>query len=200
MERVRLPFGERRHPRTRRPGRTQLAPRPDLTACIAAVEADQAALETALAAQGLRSVGGGIDPRHDPQRVTADPRYQAMEVYFDREGPWGRTMMCSTASIQVNLDAGDESGGPGGFVRRWHLAHRIGPVLVAAFANSPLPDGASGGWKSARQALWGRIDPGRTRPMPDTDDPADVFAQYALDAQVMCVRRERARPGPPRPA
>ena len=39
------------------------------------------------------------------------PRYAAMEAFFDRGGPWGRQMMCTTASIQVCLDAGDDSDG-----------------------------------------------------------------------------------------
>jgi glutamate--cysteine ligase len=194
VDRVRLPFGSAV---TREPGgQVELSslPADDLFACITAVEADQAALATALAERGLRIRGGGIDAGRAPERLLAHPRYQAMEIYFDRQGPWGRTMMCSTASIQVNLDAGDDGDGPSGLVHRWHLAHRIGPILVAAFANSPLLDGRPDEWKSARQAVWARMDPGRTRPMPDTEDPRIGFAQYALDADVVCVRRHRRAP------
>ena len=64
-----------------------------------------------------------------------------MEEFFDRRGPWGRVMMCNTASVQVCLDAGDEDGGAAGYRSRWRLLHAIGPVLVAAFANSPLRRG-----------------------------------------------------------
>jgi glutamate--cysteine ligase len=194
VDQVRLPFGSLI---TREPGgQVELSSRPadDLPSCIAAVEADQAALEEALAVRGLRIKGGALDARKEPQRLTLHPRYRAMEFFFNREGPWGYTMMCSTASIQVNLDAGDDSDGPSGIAHRWHLAHRIGPVLVAAFANSPTLDGRPGGWKSARQAIWASTDPGRTRPMPDVADPRHGFAQFALDAQVMCVRRVRLGP------
>ena len=117
------------------------------------------------------------------------PRYAAMEAFFDRGGPWGRQMMCGTASVQVSLDAGDDSDGHTGYRWRWRLLHAIGPVLVAAFANSPLREGRPTGWKSSRQQVWARMDPGRTKPPPlagDGDLPA-VWAAYALDAQVMCV-------------
>ena len=86
-----------------------------------------------------------------------------MEEFFDREGPWGRQMMCGTASVQVCVDAGDDSAGQSGYRSRWRLLHAIGPVLVAAFANSPLRDGKPTGWRSARQQVWANMDPGRTR-------------------------------------
>ena len=80
-------------------------------------------------------------------------------------------MMCSTASVQVCVDAGGEGPGWSGFRWRWHLLHAIGPVLVAAFANSPLRGGRPTGWKSTRQAIWARLDPGRTR-APAHAEPA----------------------------
>ena len=97
-------------------------------------------------------------------------------------------MMCGTASVQVCLDAGDDSDGPSGYRQRWRLLHAIGPVLVAAFANSPLRDGKPTGWASSRQQVWARMDPGRTRPPRLDGDPRDAWAAYALDAQLMCVR------------
>jgi len=115
-----------------------------------------------------------------------------MEKFFDRDGPWGRQMMCGTASVQVCLDAGDNGTGESGYRSRWRLLHAIGPVLVAAFANSPLRDGRPTGWHSARQQVWANMDPGRTRapaaPGKDGGDPRDAWASYALDAELMCVR------------
>ena len=124
---------------------------------------DLAALRDAAAAVGLELCGYGLDPLRPPRRVLNLPRYAAMEEFFDREGPWGRQMMCGTASVQVCLDAGDDSAGQSGYRSRWRLLHAIGPVLVAAFANSPLRDGKPTGWRSARQQVWANMDPGRTR-------------------------------------
>jgi len=172
--------------------------------CIAGASLDLAALRQAIHQEGLRLSGRGLDPFRPPRRVLELPRYAAMEKFFDRAGPWGRLMMCSTASVQVCVDAGGEGPGWSGFRWRWHLLHAIGPVLVAAFANSPLRGGRPTGWKSTRQAIWARLDPTRTRPpahaqpspgrrpgrsWPAASDPRSAWVDYALAAEVMCVRR-----------
>jgi glutamate--cysteine ligase len=92
---------------------------------------------------------------------------------------------------------------------RWRLLHALGPVMVAAFANSPLREGRPTGWKSTRQAIWARLDPCRTRPPANAvppllagdgrakehdPDPAAVWVDYALSAEVMCVRRPDPEP------
>jgi ergothioneine biosynthesis glutamate--cysteine ligase EgtA len=157
---------------------------------VDATLADLAALRSAAGAVGLELAGFGLDPLRPPRRLLTLPRYAAMEAFFDRGGPWGRRMMCGTASVQVCVDAGDESDGAAGYRRRWRLVHAIGPVLVAAFANSPLRVGRPTGWRSSRQQVWSHMDPGRTRPPRLDQDPREAWTRYALDAQVMCVRQE----------
>jgi glutamate--cysteine ligase len=184
------------------------APAAGLGHCVAATGRDLAALRQAIHHAGLCLSGQGLDPLRPPRRVLELPRYAAMEEFFDRAGPWGRLMMCSTASVQVCVDAGGEGPGWSGFRWRWHLLHAIGPVLVAAFANSPLRGGRPTGWKSTRQAIWARLDPTRTRPpahaepsrgcrpvraWPPATDPRSAWVDYALAAEVMCVRRPGTR-------
>lgn len=170
-------------------------PADSLTGCVADTRRDLAALRSAFAAQGLRLTGTGTDPLARPRRMVLDhPRYRAMEHHFDSAGPWGRIMMTGTASLQVCLDAGAESG-PQALDRRWRLAHRLGPVLVAAFANSPLLDGRPTGHRSTRQTVWSRMDPSRTlAPAPDHGDPREAWTRYVLDA------RGALRAPPRRPA
>jgi ergothioneine biosynthesis glutamate--cysteine ligase EgtA len=169
-------------------------PAQSLADCVRATSADLAALRAAIREAGLELAGTGMDPIRPPRRILDLPRYAAMEEFFDRSGPWGREMMCSTASIQVCVDAGDEGDGHTGYRSRWRLLHAIGPVLVAAFANSPLHRGRPTGWKSSRQQAWGNIDPGRTRPVgvdpAHQADPRDAWAAYALDAEVMLIRNQ----------
>jgi ergothioneine biosynthesis glutamate--cysteine ligase EgtA len=171
-------------------GQLELSSQPadSLGALVNATTADLVALREELATNGLELAGIGLDPLRPPRRVLKLPRYAAMEAFFDTGGPWGRQMMCATASVQVCLDAGDDSDGPSGYRRRWQLLHAIGPVLVGAFANSPLRDGKPTGWVSSRQQVWARMDPGRTRPPELNGDLRAAWATYALDAQVMCVR------------
>jgi glutamate--cysteine ligase len=170
-------------------GQLELSSQPadSLADLVRATSADLVALRAELATRGLELAGIGLDPLRPPRRLLDQPRYAAMEAFFDQGGPWGRQMMGSTASVQVCLDAGDDSDGPSGYRRRWRLLHAIGPVLVGAFANSPLRDGKPTGWVSSRQQVWARMDPGRTRPPPLNGDPRAAWAAYALDARVMCV-------------
>lgn len=173
----------------------------DLPGCVETTHQDLAALRAAFAAQGLDLAGYGTEPHPKERRVTLrQPRYLAMEEFFGRTGPWGKIMMCATASTQVCLDAGTDTAGPDGFRTRWRLAHLLGPVLVAAFANSPLLDGRPTGYRSTRQAVWARMDPSRTLAPggvhgcgPD-GDPCAAWARYVLDAAVLCVRRPEGRP------
>lgn len=171
-------------------GQLELSSQPadSLADLVAATCTDLAALRGVLADTGLQLAGIGLDPLRPPRRILTLPRYAAMEAFFDRSGPWGRQMMCGTASVQVCLDAGDDSDGPAGYRWRWRLLHEIGPVLVAAFANSPLRDGKPTGWASSRQQIWAHMDPGRTRSPEPNGDPRAAWAAYALNAQLMCLR------------
>ncbi len=133
-------------------------PAASLAECVAAVSADLAAVRTALAARGLTLTGSGTDPwLPQRERILREPRYDAMEAYLDRWGTAGRSMMRDSASVQVCLDTGHAEPGPLSMERRWRLAHMLGPVLVASFANSPCctavrrgcgPAGSPCGWPS----------------------------------------------------
>ncbi|MEU1402801.1 ergothioneine biosynthesis glutamate--cysteine ligase EgtA [Streptomyces sp. NPDC005728] len=165
-------------------------PAASLMECIDTVSADLDTVRAVLAEYGLGLVGAGHDPWHEPRRYLHEPRYDAMEACLDRTGAAGRHMMCSSASVQVCLDAGYESPGPLGHERRWQLAHQLGAVLVAAFANSPLVGRQPTGWMSTRQLLWMEIGAGRAG-APDPDgQPRTAWARHVLDAPVMCVRRD----------
>ncbi|MEU9127212.1 ergothioneine biosynthesis glutamate--cysteine ligase EgtA [Kitasatospora sp. NPDC048540] len=169
-------------------------PAEDPGRCAVDLRRDQAALRAAYATQGLCLTGSGTDPLARERRMQlTHPRYVAMEKYFDRAGPWGRIMMCGTASVQVSVDAGTERGAQS-LAERWRLVHLLGPVLVAAFANSPLLDGRPTGYRSTRQMVWSRMDPSRTLAPPPGGDPREAWARYVLDAKVLCVQRPDGQP------
>jgi glutamate--cysteine ligase len=109
-----------------------------------------------------------------------------MEEHFTAVGcrEAGLAMMTSTASLQVNLDAGP----PEGWSSRVGLAHQLGPVLIAVSACSPLLSGRPTGWRSTRQRIWGDLDQARCGPLLGGADPAGEWAAYALSAPVMLVR------------
>lgn len=172
------------------------APAPSLSDCVDGLQADLTAVRAALRSQGLALRGTGRDPRRPLRRLLYSPRYDAMESYFDRTGPAGRAMMCSSASVQVCVDAGYEEPGPLGYGRRWRLAHLLGAVFVAAFANSPAHEGPYAGWRCSRQGIWNDLDARRSLAPPLDTEPRSGWTRHALDTEVMCVRSTGDGPWP----
>lgn len=164
-------------------------PRSSTAALIEATEADIAQVTDLLAAAGLILGRSGIDPHRRPRPVLETPRYRAMRGAFDRRGPAGRTMMYSTAGLQVCLDAGE----PDQVAARWAAAHAVGPPLLSAFASATRHAGRRTGWASARMAAWLAIDPSRTRPVWTAanahEDPRNTWVRYTLAAPLLCLRR-----------
>jgi glutamate--cysteine ligase len=156
-------------------------------AAIAGMTADRAVLRTAFAQAGLGLVLLGADPLRRAKRVNPGDRYRAMERFFiaSQTGAAGAAMMTSTASVQVNIDAGPQDG----WAARVRLAHALGPTMIAIAANSPLLGGQFSGWQSTRQRVWSQLDSARCGPIlgVNGDDPAGEWARYALKAPVMLV-------------
>jgi len=161
-------------------------------AAIEAMNRDQAVLRSAFADAGLGLVFLGADPLRPPKRINPGARYRAMEQFFraSRSGAAGAAMMTSTASIQVNLDAGPQYG----WAARVRLAHALGPTMIAIAANSPMLGGEFTGWVSTRQRVWGQMDSARCGPIlgASGDDPGTDWARYALKAPVMLVHNPDA--------
>ena len=162
-------------------------PMDDPVAAIAAMTADRAVLRSAFAQAGLGLVLLGADPLRPAKRVNPGDRYRAMERFFiaSQTGDAGAAMMTSTASVQVNLDAGPRDD----WAARVRLAHALGPTMIAIAANSPLLGGQFSGWVSTRQRVWSQLDSARCGPIlgVNGDDPASEWARYAMKAPVMLV-------------
>lgn len=162
------------------------APAASTAALHAAVTADLTHLTGLLDDAGLSLGEHGIDPHRPPRRLLDTPRYAAMERVFDARGRHGRIMMCSTAGLQVCVDAGTPSELPA----RWRALLALGPPLVALFANSYRHAGRDTGLASARMAAWWGMDPRLTHPpVGPPGDPAAGWVRYALAAPLLCVRR-----------
>jgi gamma-glutamylcysteine synthetase len=98
-------------------------------------------------------------------------------------------MMCSTAAMQVTVDAGPQAG----WARRVDLIQALGPIFVAIAAGSPWLAGQRTGWGSTRQRIWGDLV--GFGPSPAAD-PVSAWVEWALDSPVMVVA---ADDDPPRP-
>ena len=175
-------------------GAIELSGQPEdgIVAAIGSMSNDQAVLRKAFADAGLGLVFLGADPLRTPKRVNPGARYVAMEDFFtssDSEAA-GARMMTSTASVQVNVDAGPQAG----WAARVRLAHALGPTMLAIAANSPMLGGEFTGWVSTRQRVWGQMDSARCGPIlgASGDDPGTDWARYALKAPVMMINNPDA--------
>ncbi|MFL6052916.1 MAG: ergothioneine biosynthesis glutamate--cysteine ligase EgtA [Actinoallomurus sp.] len=184
---------------TREPGgQLELSgpPQPTLLAAVTALRLDVRSVRLALAEHGVGLAHAGTDPLRPSRRMNPHPRYRAMEEHFTATGRTtpGAVTMNSTASIQVNLNAGHEREWP----KRVARAHRLGPTLLAISANSPWLHGRATGWKSTRQRAWLGLDQRHCGPVPGTfagpgghglaSDPAAAWARFALCAPILFVK------------
>ena len=161
------------------------APASCLVECANNVRSEVDEIRQAFSARGMHFAASAYD-HGAPELIVPNPRYLALQRHYERFGPAGALMMCNTASVQVNVDAGDDSDGWTGRRRRWRLANALGPILMAIFANSP--GRSATGWRSTRQVLRFHTDPTRTAPVRTSGDPVSEWVRYALDANVVWIR------------
>jgi len=146
---------------------------------------DVECLRSAVVAGGGLLLGMGLVADRPGRSRLSNPRYDAMAAFFAPDGPAGSIMMTSTASVQVNIGLG---AGPERETR-WRRANLLGPVLAAAFANSPLAAGGPTGKASTRLDVWAAIDPTRTASAWQPGQSCDSWPAYVFDARVMLIRR-----------
>jgi glutamate--cysteine ligase len=175
-------------------GQLELATAPvrEVDRALDAARTDREALWRRLRRAGLAMSDVALDTRRSPHRVLDVPRYAAMERFFAAGGAAGAWMMCNTASLQLNIGYQ-----PSRAELQWRLAHRLGPVFVAVFANSPGRDASGRRWESLRQAIWHSIDAARTRPVGLHHAMDESWLEYALDADVMMIGASERYPAAP---
>jgi glutamate--cysteine ligase len=159
------------------------APEPRIEMAVAAMRRDEQRLRLVLAEHGLGLAHLGTDPLRAARRVNPRARYRAMERHFVATGraEAGLTMMCATAALQVNLQAGPRAG----WAARVALAHQLGPTLSAIAACSGWLNGRDTGWASARQRAWSGLDRRTSGAVALSGDPAADWVRHTLAAPVL---------------
>jgi glutamate--cysteine ligase len=115
-------------------------------------------------------------------------RYRIMGPYMTRVGTLGQRMMKQTATVQANIDYGDERDA----MQKLRVGMGIAPILNAMFANSSVSDGDLNGYMSFRGHIWTDTDDARCGLLPFVFREDASFAQYvewALDVPLYFILR-----------
>ena len=141
-------------------------------------------LGAAAANEGIELLALGLDPYNAAEAAPLllhTPRYARMADYLAAIGPAGARMMRQTAAFQVSLDLDDEP------FLRWTVLNAAAPYVVAIFANSPVYEGTTTGYRSTRAQVWRALDPARTGLAWDGDDPIGHYCDFALRAPAILL-------------
>ena len=173
-------------------GQFELSGSPQRTARAAHEEnlAHMKDIRAACEALGLVPVGLGYRPFGTPAQMPWMPkhRYQAMREVLPRRGRYALDMMLMTATGQVSLDWTDEAD----CVRKTQVGVRLGPLLIALYANSPIVDGRRSEFLTFRSQVWTAVDPSRCgvpASMLDGSFSYAAYVEWALDAKLLFLRR-----------
>ena len=142
-------------------------------------------------ALGIGFLGIGFSPKWTLAEMPRMPkeRYQVMTRYMPRVGRRGLDMMYRTATIQVNLDFGNEAD----MVKKFRVGLALQPIATALFASSPFTEGKPNGFKSLRSEVWRDTDPDRTGMLPFVFEPGmgfERYVDYALGVPMYFVYRD----------
>ena len=139
---------------------------------------------------GIGFLGLGFSPKWTLAETPVMPkeRYAIMMRYMPTRGRRGLDMMFRTATVQVNMDFGDEVD----MVAKMRAGLALQPVASAMFANSPFTDGRPNGYQSYRAEVWRDTDPDRTGLLPFVFEGGmgfERYVDYALDVPMYFVYR-----------
>ena len=106
--------------------------------------------------KNLCIVGLGFDPFSKLDDISFIPkdRYDIMKNYMPKVGSRGLDMMTRTCTVQANFDYFSEED----LVKKFVVANRIQPIVMAIFCNSPFREFKFNNIKSNRLLTWQDTD------------------------------------------
>jgi glutamate--cysteine ligase len=139
---------------------------------------------------GIGFLGLGISPVWSLADTPVMPksRYAIMSSYMPKVGTRGLDMMFRTATVQVNLDFGDEAD----MAAKMRVSVALQPIATALFANSPILDGRPTGRLSERSEIWRDTDNARAGMIPFVFSESfgfETYVEWALDVPMYFVKR-----------
>ena len=101
-------------------------------------------------------------------------RYEYMNQYFEKIGPYGRQMMRGTAATQVSIDYYSEED----FKLKYKIAYRLKDILSVWCENTPVYEGEPFNGSALRTRIWSGTDNRRVDVSSYLKDETLSFSDY----------------------
>lgn len=174
-------------------GQLELSGAPLRTLAETAAELDAHFEEVAAysAPLGITWSGIGLAPAGGPDAMPRMPkaRYDIMRRYLPTRGALAARMMHQTCTVQANYDFADEADA----FRKLRLSLYAQPLVMAAWANSPIVEGRPVVERTFRGRIWEATDDDRYRYPARFLEPDCGFRDYvewAFDVPMFFIRRD----------
>ncbi len=133
-------------------------------------------IEPILDLWGYRIITYGYRPKENADTLDLIPkkRYEFMDRYFQKIGPYGRQMMRGSASTQVSIDYYSETD----FTTKYRLATILMPVLGKVCLNTPYYEGGNTQGEIPRFYIWNYTDERRVDIQPFYKNGKLTFNEY----------------------
>lgn len=133
-------------------------------------------IEPILDLWGYRIITYGYRPKENADTLDLIPkkRYEFMDRYFQKIGPYGRQMMRGSASTQVSIDYYSETD----FTTKYRLATILMPVLGKICFNTPYYEGGDTQGEIPRFCIWNYTDERRVDIQPFYKNGKLTFNDY----------------------
>ncbi len=131
--------------------------------------------------KNLCIIGLGFDPVSKEKDINFIPkdRYNIMRNYMPKVGSRGLDMMTRTCTVQANFDFFSEKD----LIKKFVVANRIQPIVMAIFCNSPFRESKFNNLKSNRILTWQDTDQERCgikRIFLSNNFSLEEYVEYAL--------------------
>ncbi len=131
--------------------------------------------------KNLCIIGLGFDPisKLDDIKFIPKDRYNIMKNYMPKVGGRGLDMMTRTCTVQANFDYFSEID----LIKKFVVANRIQPIVMAIFCNSPFRESELNDFKSNRLLTWQDTDKERCgikRNFLSKDFTIEEYVDYVL--------------------
>ena len=139
-------------------------------------------ISTLLKTTGYKLMATGINPFANAEDMPLIPkqRYDYMNRYFEKIGPWGKKMMRITGSTQISIDYRNELD----CIRKLQLGYIIAPLCYLICDNSIVTNKEVYPAHCARMKIWENLDKDRCGTLPhilDEDFSLESYAEYIMN-------------------